>query len=171
MFLHNENTQNVIVYQKSKNKVTAMMLVFFIISIAFLTLFICVYMEQKFKSTSATIITVYILTIVLMFYKLKPLYNQILKIGDDEIIFQDLDKNLKTVIKFNQIKSISYYGVQVIPMSEVMIIQTSTSKIYVDYNYIGYLDIWQEILRRCDGDDIECNIDANILKRIKNRKI
>jgi hypothetical protein len=158
------------VFNKSKTKVTAMMATFAVIATAFLILFLLVLKEQSYKSAGTTLITAYSITVILMLSKLKPIYNQSLEIRDDEIVFRDPEKNACVVIKIMQIEKLDYYGTSIIPMSEILIIKTPIEKLYIDYNFIDYLDIWSLIVEQCNFYSVKCIIDPKIKRRTSVEK-
>lgn len=151
------------IYKKSKLKVTLLVIT------CSLIIFISIFLLLYFSSLSTTY-TVYgiaiinsIIFLIIGLVKIKPQYNQTLEI-DKKIIFHNRPDS--TFLEFNEIDSINYNGTRFIPMSEMLIIKSKAGIIYVDFNFINYLNVWKDVVYICKKSNPNISVDEKVQKRL-----
>jgi hypothetical protein len=97
------------------------------------------------------------------FVKIKPQYKQTLEINN-KIIFHEYP--IRTAIEFDKIDSIGYSGTKIIPMSEMLIIKSEAGIIYVDFNFINYLNVWKDVIYTCKKNNPSILVDKKVQKRL-----
>lgn len=150
-------------FKKSRVKVTA--LIFFIIIVEiFGTLFFIFFINMKQGASIYIFIVLGVLAIYSVI-KVKSQYDEYLIVNPAEIKL--VDSPIVWQTKFTEIKKIKYTGLQWIPMSEVLVIESEVDTIYVDFNFIRYLEVWKDILDICLEQKPDIDVDPRLIKRLK----
>ena len=157
------------IYTKSKNKIY--ILIFCCattigLSIIFIWSFIK-FLNIKVMSTGTLI-----LGLSIAISRIKPQFNQIIRIHEEEIYFANCyDKvhnpPMDVEIKYNEIVKLTYSGTKIIPMSELLIVETSNEKIYIDFNFNNYMKLWYDIYQKSMDNNPLIKVDERLVKRLE----
>ncbi len=153
-------------FYKSKTKVT--LLIIICISIVFfgatVTLFFI--LDQSLKSRIIIVLSSSIACSILIVAKAKAQYSQCLQMLPDKMIFYD--SRLQTIINYREIQFIKYHGTKLIPMTEMLSISGNNRTIYIDFNFIHYKMLWNEVIQICRDNNCTIEVDEKIERMIKS---
>ena len=148
------------IYKKSKNKILALLLCMIVILVVLPILLVIFHIN----TTIGPFIGADAVFLPFAFRNILQQNDQTLQINSN-IIFNDNGKI--TIINLGNIRTIKYKGIFLIPMSEMMIIESDNMDVIkVDFNFKKYKVVWGHVLEACkQNKNIE--IDERLLRYAK----
>ena len=69
---------------------------------------------------------------------------------------------------WKDIVNLEYRGIKGIPIFDMLIINVNTGeKIYIDYTFIDYLNVWSDVIEMCKKNNSQICIDLRLFKKIE----
>ena len=156
-------------YIKSKKKVVALIIACsaILLSPAAISLFFGMFARRT--SWMFAIVPV----IPVLFIQLNRQFKQSIQIDCHNLFFHfcsDKAHNPPCDVKITYIDvtKLTCKGTKIVPMSEMLVVETKSEKIYVDFNFERYLELWNEIYLKCKEQNPNVIVSNKLEKRIQS---
>ena len=111
--------------------------------------------------------------IPVFFNQINRQFKQSIQIDCHNLFFHfcsDKAHNPPCDVKMNyaDVTKLTCKGIKVVPISEMLVVETRNEKIYVDFNFEHYLELWNEIYLKCKEQNPNIIVSNKLEKRIQS---